>query len=51
MLNAVKRYGVRLLPELTAHLNPMRQWEAMELEAPLAEAFRDAAISWVDGGH
>ena len=48
---AVKRHGVRLLPELTAHLNPMRQWEAVELEGALAEAFREAGISWVEGGH
>jgi predicted GIY-YIG superfamily endonuclease len=48
---AVKRFGVRLLPELVAHLNPMRQWEAIELEAAVAEAFRGAGISWVAGGH
>jgi predicted GIY-YIG superfamily endonuclease len=48
---AVRRFGVRLLPELTAHLNPMRQWEAIELEAALAETFRAAGIGWVEGGH
>ena len=48
---AVKRFGVRLLPELVAHLNPMRAWEALELEAALAEAFRQANVSWVEGGH
>jgi predicted GIY-YIG superfamily endonuclease len=48
---AVRRFGVRLLPELVAHLNPMRQWEAIDLEAALAEAFRQAGVPWVEGGH
>jgi predicted GIY-YIG superfamily endonuclease len=48
---AVRRFGVRLLPGLTAHLNPLRRWEALELEAGLAEAFRSAGIRWVEGGH
>jgi predicted GIY-YIG superfamily endonuclease len=48
---AVRRFGVRLLPDLVAHLNPMRRWEAMELEAGLAEELRSAGIPWVAGGH
>lgn len=48
---AVRRFGVKLLPELTAHLNPMRAWEAIDLEEALAEAFRAAGIAWVEGGH
>lgn len=48
---AVRRFGVRLLPNLAAHLNPMRRWEALELEAGLAEDFRAAGILWVAGGH
>lgn len=48
---AVRRFGVRLLPELVAHLNPMRRWEALELEAGLAEDLRSAGIPWVAGGH
>ena len=48
---AVNRFGVRLLPELTAHLNPLRRWEAVELEAALAEELRRAGIAWVEGGH
>ena len=48
---AVKRHGVRLLPEVVEHLNPMRQWESLELEAALAEAFRREDVSWVEGGH
>ena len=48
---AVRRFGVRLLPELVAHLNPMRRWEALELEEALAEAFRAAGVPWVEGGH
>lgn len=48
---AVKRFGVRLLPELVEHLNPIRQWESLDLEAALAEAFRTAGVPWVEGGH
>lgn len=48
---AVTRFGVRLLPALVAHLNPLRRWESLELEAALAEAFRQAGIAWVEGGH
>jgi predicted GIY-YIG superfamily endonuclease len=47
----VTRHGVRLLPELVAHLNPMRRWEAVDLEAALAEAFKSAGVPWVEGGH
>jgi hypothetical protein len=48
---AARRFGVRLLPELTEHLNPLRAWEALELEAALAEAFVAAGVPWVEGGH
>jgi predicted GIY-YIG superfamily endonuclease len=48
---AVKRFGVRLLPELVEHLNPMMDWESLELEAALAAAFRGSGIAWVEGGH
>ena len=48
---AVRRFGVRLLPDLVDHLNPMRQWESLELEAALAGAFRDVGVPWVEGGH
>jgi predicted GIY-YIG superfamily endonuclease len=48
---AVRRFGVCLLPELVCHLNPMQQWESLELEAALAEAFREAGIPWIEGGH
>jgi hypothetical protein len=47
----VNRFGVVLLPELVAHLNPLRRWEAVDLEAALAEAFRGAGVPWVEGGH
>ena len=47
---AAKRFGTRLLPGLVAHLNPMQRWEALELEAALADAFRAARIPWVEGG-
>jgi hypothetical protein len=49
--HAVKRFGIRLLPELAAHLNPMRAWESLEIEAALADSFREAGIDWVEGGH
>lgn len=48
---AVRRFGTRLLPALFAHLNPMRRWESLELEAGLAEEFRRAGFTWVAGGH
>ena len=49
--SAARRFGVRLLPELVQHLNPMMQWESLDLEAALADAFRTAGITWVEGGH
>lgn len=48
---AVRRFGVRLLPELSDHLTPIRGWEALELEAALAEAFRQVGVPWIKGGH
>lgn len=48
---AVKRFGVRLLPDLMEHLNPMQQWESLELEGALADVFRKAGVPWVEGGH
>lgn len=48
---AVRRFGLRLLPELTGHLNPMHGWESVDLEATLADAFRTAGIGWIEGGH
>lgn len=48
---AVRRFGVRLLPDLVEHLNPMRAWEALEIEAALAEALAAAGAPWVEGGH
>lgn len=48
---AVKRFGVCLLPELVEHLNPMMDWESLELEAALAEAFLASGVPWVEGGH
>ena len=47
----VNRFGVRLLPALVAHLNPLRRWEAAELEAALAEELARGGITWVEGGH
>lgn len=47
----VNRFGVRLLPELVEHLNPLRRWEAVDLEEALADAFRRAGVPWVEGGH
>ncbi|MEO5773252.1 MAG: hypothetical protein ABIQ32_03925 [Sphingomicrobium sp.] len=48
---AVRRFGVCLLPELVEHLNPLHGWESLDLEAALADAFRETGISWVEGGH
>jgi predicted GIY-YIG superfamily endonuclease len=49
--SAVRRFGVRLLPELVEHLNPMKGWESLDLEAAIADAFGKAGIPWVEGGH
>jgi predicted GIY-YIG superfamily endonuclease len=47
----VNRCGVRLLPKLYQHLNPLTQAEALEIEARLAEAFKEARLPNVRGGH
>jgi len=46
----VRRYGVRLLPELYAHLNPMPFEAAAQMEKDLAEDLRRAGYT-VTGGH
>lgn len=46
----VKRYGIRLLPEHYAHLNPMSFEAAVEMEMDLAEDLRRAGHI-VTGGH
>ena len=46
----VKRYGIRLLPELYAHLNPMPFEAAVQMEMDLAEDLRQAGYT-VMGGH
>lgn len=46
----VKRYGLRLLPELYAHLNSMPFEAAVQMEKDLAEDLRRAGYT-VTGGH
>jgi predicted GIY-YIG superfamily endonuclease len=46
----VKRYGVRLVPRLYAHLNPMPYRKAQEMEAVLADSLRKRGYQ-VFGGH
>jgi predicted GIY-YIG superfamily endonuclease len=46
----VKAYGVRLVPKLFAHLNPMPYEKALEMEAMLAESLRKRGYA-VYGGH
>jgi hypothetical protein len=46
----VKRHGIRLLPELYAHLNPMPFEAAARMEQDLAEDLRRAGYT-VMGGH
>jgi hypothetical protein len=46
----VQRYGLRLLPELYAHLNPMPYEAAVKMEVDLAEDLRRAGYT-VTGGH
>lgn len=45
-----KRYGIHLLPELYAHLNPMPYAAALQMEKDLAEDLRRAGYT-VTGGH
>ena len=47
---AVKRYGLRLMPELYSHLNPMPYAAAVQMEKDLAEDLREAGYT-VTGGH
>jgi hypothetical protein len=46
----VKRYGIRLLPELYEHLKPMPYDAAARMEVDLAEDLRRAGYT-VTGGH
>ncbi len=46
----VRKYGVRLMPELYEHLNPMPFEAAVQMEAELAEDLRAAGYT-VTGGH
>jgi hypothetical protein len=46
----VKSYGLRLLPELYAHLNPMPYAAAAQMEKDLTEDLRRAGYTVV-GGH
>lgn len=48
--SVVTRYGIRLLPELYAHLNPMPFAAAVKMEVDLAEDLRQAGYT-VTGGH
>jgi hypothetical protein len=46
----VEKYGVRLLPELFEHLNPMPYDAALQMEMDLAEDLRREGYT-VTGGH
>jgi hypothetical protein len=46
----VKRFGIRLLPELFEHLNPMPYEAAAQMEKDLAADLRSAGYT-VTGGH
>ena len=46
----VKRHGIRLLPELYEHLNPMPYEAAARMEQDLAEDLRRTGYT-VSGGH
>jgi hypothetical protein len=48
--SVVKRYGLRLLPKLYEHLNPMPYEAAAQMEMDLAEDLRRAGYT-VTGGH
>lgn len=47
---AVRKYAVRLMPELYEHLNPMPFQAAVQMESDLAEELRAAGYT-VTGGH
>lgn len=46
----VKKHGVRLVPKLYAHLNPMAYQKAKTMEVMLAESLRKRGYQ-VFGGH
>lgn len=46
----VRRYGIRLMPELYAHLNPMPYDAAVQMEGDLADDLRNEGYT-VTGGH
>ena len=46
----VEKYGVRLMPELYAHLNPMAYSRAKAMEVMLADSLRKRGFT-VYGGH
>jgi len=46
----VRRYGIRMLPELYVHLNPMPYEAAAQMEKDLADDLRRAGYT-VTGGH
>ena len=46
----VQRYGIKLMPELFAHLNPMPFEAATQMEKDLAEDLRRVGYT-VTGGH
>jgi hypothetical protein len=50
MPTLVNRYGIRLLPELYAHLNPKPFAAAAQMEKDLAEDLRRSGYA-VMGGH
>src|SRR2546422_1966205 len=47
--SVVKRYGIRLLPELYAHLNPMPFEAAAEMEKDMAEGLRRGRYTGTGG--
>jgi len=48
--SVVRKFGVRLVPKLYEHLNPMRYEQALRMEAQLAEELRARGFQ-VFGGH
>ena len=46
----VEKYGIRLMPQLYAHLNPMPYDAAVQMEMDLADDLRDEGYT-VTGGH
>lgn len=47
----VQKFGIRLLPTIYQHLNPMRPSEASQIERSLYLSLKASNVGWVSMGH